>query len=185
MGMHPGDRDAKLEVLARLAKLASDDCVIASSSSFIPMSQIAAILPGRERCLVIHPGNPPFLLRIAEICPAPFTDPAVIDKSEALMQLRSLTHHAAHREGRVHLQSPAGRLLREAYALIAEGATNAADIDRLVRDGLGFRWSVVGPSSRSISTPAAASPRMRSACFRLHPNGCRARRASKLDRGNH
>ena len=38
-----------------------------------------------------------------------------------------------------------GALLREAYALVAEGATNAADIDRLVRDGLGFRWSVVGP----------------------------------------
>jgi len=133
----PENRDAKLEVLARLAKLASDDCVIASSSSFIPMSQIAAILPGRERCLVIHPGNPPFLLRIAEICPAPFTDPAAIDKSEALMRSCGLSPIMLRieKDGFIFNRLQ-GALLREAYALIAEGATNAADIDRLVRDGM-------------------------------------------------
>jgi L-gulonate 3-dehydrogenase len=168
----PENRDAKLEVLATLARLASDDCVIASSSSFIPMSQIAAILPGRERCLVIHPGNPPFLLRIAEICPAPFTDPAVIDKSEALMRSCGLSPIMLRieKDGFIFNRLQ-GALLREAYALIAEGATNAADIDRLVRDGLGFRWSVVGPfESIDLNTRggiAAHAQRMLPAYIRM------------------
>jgi 3-hydroxyacyl-CoA dehydrogenase len=36
-------------------------------------------------------------------------------------------------------------LLREAYCLVRDGVASAADIDRLVRDGLGLRWSVIGP----------------------------------------
>jgi len=142
----PENRDAKIELLATLADLAGHDCVIASSSSFIPISQIASTLPGRERFLVIHPGNPPFLLRFAEICPAPFTDPGAIGKSEALMRNCGLSPVMVRieKDGFVFNRLQ-GALLREAYALIAEGATNAADIDRLLREGLGFRWSVVGP----------------------------------------
>jgi L-gulonate 3-dehydrogenase len=142
----PENRDAKLEVLSTLAELANHDCVIASSSSFIPMSQIAPTLPGRERFLVIHPGNPPFLLRIAEICPAPFTDPAVIEKSENLMRSCGLSPIRLRLEKNGFIFNRLqGALLREAYSLIAEGVTTAADIDLLVREGLGLRWSVVGP----------------------------------------
>jgi 3-hydroxyacyl-CoA dehydrogenase len=38
-----------------------------------------------------------------------------------------------------------GALLREAYCLVRDGVVGVEDIDRLVRDGLGLRWSVVGP----------------------------------------
>jgi 3-hydroxyacyl-CoA dehydrogenase len=38
-----------------------------------------------------------------------------------------------------------GALLREAYCLVRDGVASTADIDRLVRDGLGLRWSVIGP----------------------------------------
>src|SRR5688500_6615019 len=38
-----------------------------------------------------------------------------------------------------------GALLREAYCLVRNGVASVEDIDRIVRDGLGLRWSVVGP----------------------------------------
>jgi 3-hydroxyacyl-CoA dehydrogenase len=38
-----------------------------------------------------------------------------------------------------------GALLREAYCLVRDGVASAADIDRIVRDGLGLRWSAIGP----------------------------------------
>jgi L-gulonate 3-dehydrogenase len=142
----PEDRDAKLKVLAMLAELAGRDCIVASSSSFIPISQTASNLPGRDRFLVIHPGNPPFLLRIAEICPAPFTDPAAVDRSEALMRRCGLAavRVRVEKDGFIFNRLQ-GALLREAYALIDEGVTTASEIDLLMRDGLGLRWSVVGP----------------------------------------
>jgi 3-hydroxyacyl-CoA dehydrogenase len=36
-------------------------------------------------------------------------------------------------------------VLREAYCLVRDGVATVEDIDRVVRDGLGLRWSVVGP----------------------------------------
>jgi len=38
-----------------------------------------------------------------------------------------------------------GALLREAYCLVRDGVTTAADIDRIVRDGMGIRLAVTGP----------------------------------------
>ena len=142
----PEDRQTKHEVLLALARLAAADSVIASSSSFIPISQLASNMQGRERFLVVHPGNPPFLLRIAEICPAPFTTPKAIADSEALMRACDLSpiRVRVEKDGFIFNRLQ-GALLREAYALIEDGAVTAAEIDLLMRDGLGLRWSVVGP----------------------------------------
>jgi 3-hydroxyacyl-CoA dehydrogenase len=38
-----------------------------------------------------------------------------------------------------------GALLREAYCLVRDGVASVEDVDRVVRDGLGRRWSVIGP----------------------------------------
>jgi 3-hydroxyacyl-CoA dehydrogenase len=38
-----------------------------------------------------------------------------------------------------------GAVLREAYCLVRDGVVSAHDLDTLVRDGLGRRWSVIGP----------------------------------------
>ena len=38
-----------------------------------------------------------------------------------------------------------GALLREAYCLVRDGVASVADIDAVVRSGLGPRWSVIGP----------------------------------------
>ena len=142
----PEDHQTKHEVFLALARLAAADSVIASSSSFIPISQLASNMQGRERFLVVHPGNPPFLLRIAEICPAPFTTPKAIADSEALMRACDLSpiRVRVEKDGFIFNRLQ-GALLREAYALIEDGAVTAAEIDLLMRDGLGLRWSVVGP----------------------------------------
>jgi 3-hydroxyacyl-CoA dehydrogenase len=36
-------------------------------------------------------------------------------------------------------------LLREAYCLVRDGVVSVEEVDRVVRDGLGLRWSVIGP----------------------------------------
>jgi len=41
-----------------------------SSSSFLPASAFAVDVAGRVRCLVVHPGNPPDLLRCRRDEPA-------------------------------------------------------------------------------------------------------------------
>jgi 3-hydroxyacyl-CoA dehydrogenase len=142
----PEDRELKRRLFADLDHLAAPDAVLASSSSFLPASSFAADLAGRARCLVVHPGNPPYLLRVAELVPAPFTAAEIVDRTAALLAECGMTPVCLAREidGFVFNRLQ-GALLREAYCLVRDGVASAADIDRIVRDGLGLRWSVIGP----------------------------------------
>ncbi|WNV85636.1 3-hydroxyacyl-CoA dehydrogenase [Umezawaea sp. Da 62-37] len=138
----------KQELFARLDELAPPDAVLASSTSMIPCSRFAADLPGRARCLVVHPGNPPYLLPIAELVPAPFTDPAVVETTRVLLAEAGMTPVvlAKEVEGFVFNRLQ-GAVLREAYTLVRDGVMTPADVDLVVSHGLGRRWSVLGPFS--------------------------------------
>jgi L-gulonate 3-dehydrogenase len=142
----PEDLALKQRLFAELDHLAAPDSVLASSSSFLPASAFAGELPGRARCLVVHPGNPPYLLRIAELVPAPFTAADVVERTAALLRFVGLEPVCLGREieGFVFNRLQ-GALLREAYCLVRDGVASAADIDHIVREGLGPRWSVIGP----------------------------------------
>ncbi len=142
--------DVKREVFARLDDLTPADTVLASSSSMIACSRFAAELPGRARCLVVHPGNPPYLLPVAELVPAPFTSAATLDRARRVLTAAGMTPIDVHGEveGFVFNRLQ-GAVLREAYALVRDGVVSATDIDRIVQLGLGRRWSVLGPFATS------------------------------------
>ncbi|MFO1150541.1 MAG: 3-hydroxyacyl-CoA dehydrogenase [Alsobacter sp.] len=146
----PEDVVLKTELFAALDEAAPPDAVIASSSSFLPASAFASNLPGRSRILVVHPGNPPTLLRIAEIVPAPFTDPACVGRTRALLEDCGMSTVVVRREveGFVFNRLQ-GALLREAWALVADGVAEPDEIDRIVRNGLGLRWAAIGPFETS------------------------------------
>jgi len=142
----PENLDLKRELFARLDVAARPDAILASASSAIPASRFAGGLPGRGRCLVVHPGNPPYLIKVAEVVPAPFTESGVVARTEALLLESGLTPVRVRREveGFVFNRLQ-GALLREAYCLVRDGVATVDDIDRVIRDGLGPRWSVIGP----------------------------------------
>jgi L-gulonate 3-dehydrogenase len=142
----PESLDLKRELFAQLDAATRPDTVLASSSSAIICSAFAGELAGRERCLVAHPGNPPYLLPVVELVPAPFTRPDVVDRSGRLLT-RAGMHVVQVRkeiEGFVFNRLQ-GALLREAYCLVRDGVASVDDVDRVVRDGLGRRWAVIGP----------------------------------------
>ncbi len=136
----------KRELFAELDRLAGPDAVLASSSSMMPVSRFAAELPGRARCLVVHPGNPPYLLPVAELVPAPFTSEETVARTRELLSAAGmvpvLVRHEV--EGFVFNRLQ-GALLREAYRLVRDGVATAAEVDTVVSHGLGRRWGVIGP----------------------------------------
>lgn len=142
----PERLELKQELFRELDTLAPADATLASSSSALTISEIAAELPGRARCLVAHPGNPPYLLPVVELVPAEFTDPAVVEGTAALLASAGMSPVLVRREieGFVFNRLQ-GALLREAYCLVRDGVASVEDVERVVRDGLGRRWSVIGP----------------------------------------
>ena len=146
----PENLAAKQQMFAQLDEMAGSACTLASSSSFLPATAFASELAGRNRVLVLHPANPPFLLRVAEIVPAPFTDAQTTERTHQLMKQSDMACVllGGEVEGFAYNRLQ-GALLREAYCLVRDGIVSVEDIDRLVRDALGLRWSVIGPFETS------------------------------------
>jgi L-gulonate 3-dehydrogenase len=140
------DLAAKKALFAELDRLAAPDAILASSTSTIPASRWSEGLAGRARCIVAHPINPPHLVPLVELSPAPWTSPDVVVRTQALHEAAGQVPIVVRTEiqGFI-LNRLQGALLAEAFRLYADGYASVEDIDKSVRDGLGLRWSFMGP----------------------------------------
>jgi L-gulonate 3-dehydrogenase len=140
------DLAVKRELFAGLDSIAAPETVLASSTSMISCSRWAADLPGRHRCLVVHPGNPPYLLPVAEVVPAAFTSEPTVARAFEVLKSADMRPVLVHGEPEGFVFNRLqGALLREAYCLVRDGVASAEDVDAVVTAGLGRRWSVLGP----------------------------------------
>ena len=142
----PEKVEEKQIIFAQLDKMAPKDALLVSSTSAITASRFAEKLPGRARCLVGHPVNPPHLVPLVELCGAPLTSPEAIDRARNIYLEIGQVPVTINREinGFV-LNRLQGALLAEAFRLVGEGYISAEDLDHTVKDGLGLRWSFLGP----------------------------------------
>jgi len=138
--------EMKKDIFGRMDKIALPTCVLASSTSSIPASAFTEELPGRARCLIAHPVNPPYLVPVVEICGAPWTDAKVIQQTWDVMEGVGQKPVKIHKElqGFI-LNRLQGALLREAFKLVEQGYVDPDGLDVTIRDGLGLRWSFMGP----------------------------------------
>jgi 3-hydroxyacyl-CoA dehydrogenase len=138
--------DVKQEIFAALDAVIEDGTVLASSSSGIPSSSFTEELKHRAQCLIAHPVNPPHLIPLVEVVPAPWTDPVVVKQTMDLMTEIGQSPISVKKEieGFI-LNRLQGALLNEAWWLYQEGYASVEEIDKTVRDGLSLRWSFMGP----------------------------------------
>jgi 3-hydroxyacyl-CoA dehydrogenase len=142
----PEKLDIKRRLFAELDAAVEPGIPLASSSSAITASEFAAGLDGADRCLVGHPGNPPTLISVIELAGAPFTSPGTLAAAATIYRQAGLKPIEVHGEPRGFVFNRLqGAMLREAYCLVRDGVASVEDIDTVVRDGLGLRWSVIGP----------------------------------------
>ncbi|HEY8083452.1 MAG TPA: 3-hydroxyacyl-CoA dehydrogenase NAD-binding domain-containing protein [Solirubrobacterales bacterium] len=135
----PEDLGLKRELFTSLAETCTEETILASNTSSLPVSAIAAETPRPERVVGMHFFNPPALMKLVEVV-------ATADSSEAAL---TATTEVGVRMGRTPIRakdSPgfiANRLARpftlESLRMLAEGVAEAATIDRVCRLGGGFR----------------------------------------------
>lgn len=142
----PEQEDIKRATFAELDRLAVPETILASSTSAIVASRFTESLAGRARCLVGHPVNPPHLVPLVELCPAPWTAPETVDRARAIYvavgQVPILVKKEI--EGFI-LNRLQGALLSEAFRLVQDGVVSPEDCDHTLKNGLGLRWSFLGP----------------------------------------
>jgi 3-hydroxyacyl-CoA dehydrogenase len=142
----PEDRPTKRAIFAELDQCAQPDAILASSTSAIPCSVFSEGLAGAARCVVGHPVNPPHLVRVVEVSGAPWTSAATLERARAVYAEVGQAPVAVLREieGFI-LNRLQGALLAEAFRLVQEGYVTPQDLDTTVAEGLGLRWSFLGP----------------------------------------
>jgi 3-hydroxyacyl-CoA dehydrogenase len=138
--------EVKQALWRELDEAAEPQIVLASSTSGIPASAFTEGLKGRARCLVAHPINPPHIVPLVELVPAPWTDAATVERTAALMRQVGQSPIRLNREVKGFVVNRLqGALLAEAFKLVEDGVCSTADIDAAISDGLGLRWSFIGP----------------------------------------
>jgi 3-hydroxybutyryl-CoA dehydrogenase len=133
------DLDVKMQLFRQLETLVPDPAILATNTSSLSVSAIAAGCRRPERVAGLHFFNPVPLMKLVEIIPGLRTSSGVI---EALRALLAATGHravvAADQPG--FLVNHAGRgLYTEGLRLLEERVADVADIDALLRDAAGFR----------------------------------------------
>ena len=138
--------EAKQEIFGELDRLSAPDAILASSTSTIVASSFTEQLAGRHRCLVAHPVNPPHLVPLVELVGAPWTAPAIVAKAKTVYQAVGQVPIVVKREieGFI-LNRLQAVLLSEAFRLVEQGYVTPQDLDHTLKNGLGLRWSFMGP----------------------------------------
>ena len=138
--------EAKLAIFAEMDALAAPETILASSTSWLPASEFSADLPGRHRILVGHPVNPPYLVPLVEVAPAPWTSPAAVARAHQLYAQAGQSPVLLKKEITGFLLNRIqGAVLNEALNLYANGYASVEDLDKVLKDGLGLRWAFMGP----------------------------------------
>ncbi len=81
----PERRDIKITVFTELDEATRPDAIIGSSTSAILPSVFTSHVKYRERCIVVHPLNPPHIIPAVEVVPAPWTSQQTITRARDIM----------------------------------------------------------------------------------------------------
>lgn len=131
--------DAKQALLAELEAVVADDCILATNTSSLSVTTIARHCRVPQRVAGFHFFNPVPLMKVVEVIDGLATDPLVGDC------LQALATRMGHRGIRAKdtpgfIINHAGRAYStEALQILKESVTEPAEIDRILREGLGFR----------------------------------------------
>lgn len=136
--------EQKREALARAALLAGPEPIIASTTSTILVDDLAPAVDTPQRFLNAHWLNPAHLVPLVELSPGADTAPAVTARLTTLLEsIGKVPVTCAARPGYIvpRIQALA---MNEAARMVEDGVASAADIDKAIKYGFGFRFAVLG-----------------------------------------
>jgi 3-hydroxyacyl-CoA dehydrogenase len=141
----PEKLELKQELFAEFERHVTPDAILASNTSGIPISKIAAGLQNPERVVGMHWSNPPHMIPMIEVIPGEQTTQATVDATVELVQ--DFGYHAVvEREVPGFVENRIlYAILRECLDLVDRGIVDAAGLDTNVRWGIGYKLAVIGP----------------------------------------
>ncbi|KQC34213.1 3-hydroxybutyryl-CoA dehydrogenase [Nonlabens sp. YIK11] len=130
--------EVKKKVFSQLENIVSKDCIIASNTSSLSITSIAASLEKPERCIGIHFFNPAPLMKLVEIIPAVQTEDQITETSVNTIKGWGKTTAVAKDTPGFIVNRVARPFYSEALRMYEEGMADIPTLDKVVRQ-MGFR----------------------------------------------
>lgn len=129
--------DLKKKLYAQIEEVCSDDAIIGTNTSFIPITKLAADLRKPERFVGIHFFNPVYAMKLVEVIKGEKTSDATMDAARAFVEEIRKEHVTILKDApgfivnRINFATYA-----ESYRVMEEGVASVEDIDKAIRLGL-------------------------------------------------
>ncbi len=133
------DLGVKKDVFRELEKIVSQNCILATNTSSLPITAIASVCEHSARVLGIHFFNPAPLMRLVEIIPALQTNPSVVEKSRKLIESWGKLVVLAKDTPGFIVNRVARPFYGEALRIFEEGLADVPTIDWAMTEIGGFR----------------------------------------------
>jgi 3-hydroxypropionate dehydrogenase (NADP+) len=145
----PDRYDIKKEVFKKMDLAAPHHAILASSSSGLLMTEIQKVTTRPERCVLVHPCLPVYLIPLVEIVGGEQTSRETVIATYDLMKGLGKIPVCLKREVPGYIVNRLqAALLREAIDLIDKDLASAEDVDKAFCEGIGLRDPIIGPFLR-------------------------------------
>ena len=135
----PEDLELKRDLFARLERACGNAAVLATNTSSLPVSEIAAKARRPERICGMHFFNPPALMKLVEVVAGERSEQAAVDAVAAVAERMGRTAvRCADSPGFVVNRCNRPYAL-ESLRILDEGIAGHAEIDRVMREDGGYR----------------------------------------------
>ena len=131
--------DIKKNVFTELSNIVSNDCILASNTSSLSITSLAAAVKNPERFIGLHFFNPAPLMKLVEIIPAIQTSQATVQQSTEIITSWGKTTVLAKDTPGFIVNKVARPFYGEAIRILEEGITDVATIDWAMVELAGFR----------------------------------------------
>lgn len=142
----PERLELKQSLFAEVERLVPASTLLLSSTSGLMPSDMSASMKEPGRLLVGHPFNPPHVVPLVEVVPGASTTAeqasAAADFYRSLGKVPVVLHKEVGGFVANRLQSA---LFRESVHLVLSGVVTAEELDQVVVQSVGLRWSTAGP----------------------------------------
>ena len=150
----------KQALFLQLGEVLSDEAVLASNTSSLSITALAAGLKRPDRFAGLHFFNPVPLMKVVEVVPGLATASSVCDKLKAYVL--TMGHQAVLAQDTPgFIVNHAGRGYgTEALRIVSEGVADFATIDRILRDQVGFKlgpFELMDLTALDVSHPVMES----------------------------
>jgi 3-hydroxybutyryl-CoA dehydrogenase len=138
--------EIKQDLFRRLDEICPLETILATNTSVISITEIAAPSKNRHRIVGTHFWNPPYLIPLVEVVPGADTAQQVVDTTYDI--LASVGKHPVKVKKDVpgfvgnRLQHA---LWREAISIVDQGIADAATVDEVIKNSFGLRLPVLAP----------------------------------------